>query len=178
VTLRRVTEVSGISAGAITHFLGSKDAMVAAAVTRAYRDYEARMEAILDSDMDPPDRLASWISDIISPATGGEWSLWVGLWGRAPFDARIRYELGNVYKAHSRHLARLIDDGIASGHFREGDAGVAADQLIAMVDGLAMRVLLDTAACSFEYARTVVDTFLGTSVLRDSRPSPSSSPQL
>jgi len=102
VTLRRVTEVSGISAGAITHFLGSKDAMVAAAVTRAYRDYEARMEAILDSDMDPPDRAGFLDLRHHFARDWGEWSLWVGLWGRAPFDARNSLRNWAMSTKHTR----------------------------------------------------------------------------
>jgi AcrR family transcriptional regulator len=173
VTLRRVTELSGVSAGAITHFLGKKESMVAAAVHQGYRNYEARMSRVLETDATPEEKLTAWVSDIISPSTEREWAFWVGLWGRAPFDETIRDELREVYRAHSSKLAELIRQGVEEGHFRgELDPEHVADQVVASVDGLAMRALIDPERFTFRYARKVVDELLHQYVRSTSEPSP------
>ncbi len=162
LTVRHVSALSGVAPGAIPHFLGTKADMVSEAIDYGYRIYQERVTDAIRSVETPPAKLAAWLSSTLSPTadTDEEWGFWLAMWGRLPFDESIRTRLAPVYKVHSGELAAVVDAGVEAGDFASGvEGGVFADQLIAMIDGLAMRCRLD-ASIPVSYIQRAVVQFV------------------
>lgn len=148
LTLRRISEVSGLSNGAVSHFAGRKEEMIAEAVRRHYAGYRRRAEEVTEGGT-PQEQIENWVNVIVAPGPENqrEWACWAALWGRAPFDEAIESELKIVYRLHSRSLALVIEDGVASGDFHPSrPAAEIADDCVAMIDGLALRRTVDPKA--------------------------------
>lgn len=158
VTLRRISEVSGLSNGAMSHFVGTKDQMVAEATRVHFERYLRRAETVT-AEGTVSERLTNWIFDIVARTEGNrkEWACWLALWGQAPFDPVIRKELERVYRAHAQRLAAIIEEGRDSGEIAaEVDPKAAADQLIALIDGLALRRMMATGGYGADAIRKAV----------------------
>jgi hypothetical protein len=71
-----------------------------------------------------------------------EWVLWLDLWARAPRDP----ELAREREAHDRRwrhtIAGIVRHGQAHGEFATADADDFALRLAALMDGLAIQVVL------------------------------------
>jgi hypothetical protein len=90
----------------------------------------------------------SWADDFRS-----ETLLWLELWARSPRDpdaARNRQELDQRWRAT---LIDIVKDGVAKGEFREVDAEDFAIRLAAMMDGLAVLVVLQDPDIPIERMR-------------------------
>lgn len=161
LTLRRISEVSGLSNGAMSHFAGRKGEMVAEATRRHFKQYIERTEAVMEGGA-PYERLEKWIHDIVAPGEENEreWACWLALWGRAPFDPLIQEELAQVYGTHSSRLAEIIREGIAGGQFAPCDPEHVADETVALIDGLAMRRIVDPESVPPERVRSIAQRHL------------------
>lgn len=148
LTLRRISQVSGLSNGAVTHFAGRKEEMIAEAVRRHYAGYRRRAEQATAGGT-PHEQIENWVNEIIAPGAENyrEWACWAALWGRAPFEEAIESELKIVYRLHVRSLGVMIEDGVARGDFHPSrPAAEIADDTVAMIDGYALRRLVDPKA--------------------------------
>lgn len=171
LTVRRISEVARMSNGAMVHFVGNKDEMIGAATRRHYERYLERTETAL-SDGSPYERLRTLVTDIIASGTANydEWACWLALWGRAPFDPTMRTELRRVYSRHSARLADIVREGVAAGQFRSTtDPRIMADQVVALIDGLAMRRVMDPKAHSPQRVQRMVMDYIDQQLVNDSK---------
>lgn len=162
LTLRRISEVTGLSNGAVSHFAGRKEELVAEAIRRHYAGYVRRAEEVT-AEGTPRERLENWVNDIVAPGAENqrEWASWVALWGRAPFEKAIESELKIVYRVHSGSLAAVIEDGVADGDFHPSrPAAEIADDCVAMIDGYALRRTVDPKAFPPKRVRDLTLRFL------------------
>lgn len=162
LTLRRISEVSTLSNGAVSHFAGRKEEMIAEAVRRHYEAYSQRAQEVM-AEGTPFERLENWVRDIVAPGEENEfeWACWIALWGRAPFEELISSELKLVYRTHAQRLAAVIREGVAAGEFSlSRPVETVADEAVALVDGFALRRLVDPDVFPPERVRELILRFL------------------
>ena len=85
------------------------------------------------------------------------WRVWAELWVEALHDPDLQELNERVYGEWRRIVAGIIRDGQDAGLFRPEDPVLAANALIAMIDGLALQVLLASTSMSVERMRAVCD---------------------
>ncbi len=160
-----VAERIGISPALVLYYFPSKDALLVEALThRDQQFFDAVAEASVGVER-ASDRLRMVIDASCPPEDGiahddNEWTLWLEMWSRSRHDpglARTRSHLDAQFRAM---IAGIVRSGIASGEF---DAGVDPEwfsiMLTALVDGLAIQVLLRDDAVSLQTMREIcVDT--------------------
>jgi AcrR family transcriptional regulator len=139
VSATRIADVAaraGTSSAAILYWFGSKDRLLAEALTfeeeRFYADLDQRLAALER----PRDRLLLLIESAVG---GADWWLWMELWTRALRDAELgkaRKELDDKWRSH---IADIVRDGQAAGEFGAVDPDDAAVTLASLIDGLAVQ---------------------------------------
>ena len=143
-----VAEAAGVSVGAIQHHFGSRAALVAEAFRalndRAHADYQA----IAKGDAPPLERLVALLRLSVCGAVGDEldreWAVWLEYWSTANRDPRLRREAADIYEQWRDPFREAIVQGIACGQLRPRfPVEDILDRLVAQIDGLALRAMLE-----------------------------------
>lgn len=126
-TVDAVAARLGCSKKTLYQYYRSKEELIAAMVQAAMDDEEAQEKAILESELDYPEKLAMYLN--VTPQIFGRINDWV-------IDDIRRYLPDEwakieVYHESKRDNVRgLLDAGVASGHIRPVDTRVAAQMLL------------------------------------------------
>lgn len=91
-------------------------------------------------------------------ATDG-WTLWPAAWEMSRHDPSLASARARLDEAWRAQIAAIVDEGIANGEFRTLNSGDFAIQLAAMLDGLAIEVMLGDAVDA-DRMRDLANAFL------------------
>jgi len=139
VSLRHVATEAGVSMGRIQHYFGTKDALVLAGCTalvdRAYGGY------LETADAAPRERLLHVVSQQIPQDDAGRLgvSVWYAYVAKSINHAAVRQVLAEARRGAEDECARLIR---AEGGADDGAARAQSRRLLALADGLTLRVLV------------------------------------
>jgi AcrR family transcriptional regulator len=140
---------AGASPSLVLYYFGTRDRILAEALTFIEERFYAALEAELAAIPSARDRLLRLLEQ---SGTGGEtiagtevdeWVLWLDLWARAlhqPEVARYRESLERRWRST---IARVIREGRDSGEFPRGDPDEVALLLSALIEGLAVQLVLN-----------------------------------
>jgi AcrR family transcriptional regulator len=162
------TRVADIAAAAGTspalvlyHFSSLADVLVEA-LTMVDDEYYDDLDRASASDLDPRDRLARMSVLAVSEGPGGDWELYLEVWVRARHDPRIDEVRRRLDVRFQQTLSEVIEEGTRRGCFRCADADATALRLSALMDGLAVQVVLEDPGMS---ARRMMDLWLAGAAL-------------
>jgi len=144
VTMREVAETAGVSTGTIVHYFGDKDTMLEAALLEKVQDTGIAFRAALTGAQSAWERLERLVTASLpeTEEVRDEWRLWLTFWGEVTRNERLRAVSEKQHHRWTHFLARIIAEGSASGEFAVVDADIAATQLAALIDGLAIQATL------------------------------------
>lgn len=155
-----IAEAAGVSAALVIYYFGTKDTLLAQALTFSDERFYAGALAAMDGLESATERLGTLLlrscAGLDAAAWRADWSLWLEMWVRAlrdPALAPARQALDRRWRAT---IADVVREGQASGEFAPGDADAVALHLAALIDGLAVQVVLGDAEVSSEQMHTLV----------------------
>jgi AcrR family transcriptional regulator len=142
-----IASVAGTSSALVLYYFGSKDRLLAEALTYAdERFYDETVEGLSKVGA-ARDRLVRLIDLSCPYERAGDrldtWVLWLELWNRAPRDADVAASRHRLDRRWRDAIADIVRDGIGSGEFQAVDADDFALRFASLVDGLAIQVVLD-----------------------------------
>jgi AcrR family transcriptional regulator len=156
-----VAERCGVSPGLILYYFGSKDRLLVEALTFANDQFTLRLARELrrlPSARRQLERLVELSVPGLLPEYErlDEWALWLEIWVLALRDQQMAREREALDRRWRQSIADVIRRGRASGEFPDGeDAEEIGLQLGALIDGLAVQVLLNDTALSPSRMRAV-----------------------
>lgn len=141
-----VSEASGVPVSTLQYYFGNREDLLHAAFGHvAEEELEAMTAALRDSD-DPWEQLRRLLrigvaqGDRIDPV----WRTWVEYWRTAIRDDDVREDARAVYRRWRGLVEQVVRSGVESGRFRSDvDPALAAFQLTALVDGIAVPIVLE-----------------------------------
>lgn len=138
----RIADVAarvGASSAAVLYWFGSKDRLLAEALTfEEERFYEA-LGDVLAAEPSPTERLRALIE---SAAGGSDWPLWMELWTRSLRDAELGEARTRLDDRWRGEIAKAVREGQEAGEFGGADPDAVAATLASLLDGLAVQVTL------------------------------------
>lgn len=146
--MEEVAVAAGIGKGTIYEYFDSKHQLLRALhdyMLHQLREYYAEE---LKGIEEPPERIRRFLA----AALGGfrRWEpffyVFCDVWaeaGRAEQQSLLRTQLREAHRASLDDLVRVIEAGVAAGVFRCGQPRLAAEQVLACIDGLALHWLYD-----------------------------------
>lgn len=162
LTVREVAKEAGFTTGALTHYFTSKDQVLIEASECSARLVRPHMEKA-ERDPSALTALKKVVADAlpISPTTRGYWRIWAGFWERSSYNPEVAKVMRDRYDEWRARLARIIRRAQAEGAARaDFDADLAAQELVALVDGIGVQVLLATGRMSAARQKEIVDTWV------------------
>lgn len=164
LTVREVAKEAGFTTGALTHYFQSKDQVLIEASEYAAKLVRPRMERSA-RNTSAIEALRKVVADAL-PITGekrGLWRIWIGFWERSSYNADVAKVMRLRYDEWRNRLAVLIRRAQDEGEMPKGfDAELAAQELIALIDGIAVQVLLGTGRIPATRQREMIDGWIAT----------------
>jgi AcrR family transcriptional regulator len=171
--IQDIAERCGVSSGLILYYFASKDRLLVEALTYANDQFYLRVSRELRRMPEAAarlDRLIQLSVPGLLPEYGllDEWALWLEIWVRALRDPQMAKDREALDRRWVQSLAEVIRYGRQTHEFpTDGhDADDLAMQVGAMIDGLAIQVLLNdtlmTPTRMYEISTEVAGRLLGT----------------
>ena len=155
----RISDIAvrcGVSPGLILYYFESKDRLLVEALTYANDKYylaQARELRRMDSAVEQLRRLIDLSVPGLLPDYERleEWALWIEIWVRALRDPALAKEREVLDRRWRQSIADIIRHGRTTGEFPDGeDADELGMELGALIDGLAIQVLMNDTQVSSE----------------------------
>jgi TetR/AcrR family transcriptional repressor of bet genes len=141
--LRDVAAAADVTTGAITHYFDGKDALIAATMDEIVRRIlEKQAEDVAVRDLDSLLSAASAYLPI-DAETRRQWRVWLAFWGRAISDPDLRARNRAYYAAITERLAGNLQAGLGTVRVDETAARALADAIVAVIDGIGARAVLE-----------------------------------
>jgi AcrR family transcriptional regulator len=152
-----VAQEAGISSGTIHYYFETKKDLVAAAFEFNFAASLRRRRWMRESTVDPRQRLRDIVESYL-PTTRKSlqaWRVWAELWAEGTRDPALQKVNDELYG----QWRDVVRDAIAAIHPKE-DPTELANMLIAMMDGLAVQVLLRSKNMPVETMRATCRAFI------------------
>jgi AcrR family transcriptional regulator len=146
LTFRTISKEAGYSVGAMQHYFTDRDELVNFANRLAFERTERRIETLVQ-ESHPPLRALLLVLQEGLPLDRErieECSAWLAFWSHAVTSSRLRDAQARRVRAWRQLVERLLADAQAAGevHARV-DVGLAAEILVAFVDGVGTQAMLE-----------------------------------
>lgn len=145
-TSRAITAEAGVNLGAITYHFGSKEALVAEALTANMRQWLEPALAILRSDGEPTTRTMKAVQALVASfeAHRHQVGLYLEALAQAPRIEAVGQPMIELWRELQALLASQIAEMKAAGELAPGiDPQAMAALLVAVANGLAVQVAVD-----------------------------------
>lgn len=163
-----VAKRAGYSTGTVHYYFENKDELLKDAFRFQYELSVGRRETYFAEDDGPVTRLRK-MADGYLPASQRSveaWRVWIEMWVSALGDDAMREINDFYYDDWRRTVLDAVTAGIEEGLLTVSDPVAFADAYVAMMDGLAIQVLIGSAHMDVEQMRTTCRAFIDTAVVR------------
>jgi AcrR family transcriptional regulator len=160
--LSDVAKRAGVSSGMIHYYFDTKRDLLKAAFERYYERSTQRRQWIMETGKGPLELLKLIVESYlpIEDETLEGWHVWSELWVEGLQEPDLQQLNEDFYGQWRRSVADIIRDGQDAGLIRDGSAIELANMLIAMIDGLAVQVLLGSRSMTAERMRATCLAFI------------------
>ena len=142
VTFRRVAQAAGVSVGRVQHHFGTRDELVRASCAAMIEGAHGVYESLPD---DPVQRLRFIVLHAVPDSRQAKvgTAVWFSYLAKSTDDPRIRRLLAETKRGAEQELAGLLTRAARDGRLTGvPDPQLTARRLLALADGLTLRVLV------------------------------------
>jgi AcrR family transcriptional regulator len=144
--IKDVADQAGTSPALVIYYFGKKDILLAEALAFADEQFYAQTADAVAEMTSARDRLVELVRCSCSVGEAeddfDEWALWLDLWARAPRDPDVARDRAAMDRRWRTTIDEIVRQGQAAGEFAPVDADAFALRLAALIDGLAIQVVL------------------------------------
>ena len=159
VRIARIATLAGVSPPLVHYHFATREALLAEALEHSFELLGDFRTTSADDEGWSAARRLGWMIDQSLPFPGmgdREWRLWLELWGQAARRDELRAVAARLYARYDAWIAEVVEDGIAAGEFVARDARAVVQRLVAAIDGVGLRVLVDDPAMDLARARRLI----------------------
>jgi AcrR family transcriptional regulator len=159
VRIARIATLAGVSPPLVHYHFATREALLTEALEHSFELLGDFRTTSADEEGWTAARRLGWMVDQSLPFPGmgdREWRLWLELWGQASRRPELRPVAARLYARYDAWIAEVVEDGIAAGEFSARDADAVVQRLVAAIDGVGIRVLVDDPAMSLAHARRLI----------------------
>ncbi|MEU6981895.1 TetR/AcrR family transcriptional regulator [Streptomyces sp. NPDC046324] len=157
VSMRKVAEHAGVSKALLHYHFDTREKLFADAMTHSFA--QTGTEADDGADPVPAAVALARILRSMLPTDAElrqDWKLWQELWVRAQRDTAARHLAVDLYDQLHAWVGGAMERGIASGEFTDCDVDALSTQVLALCDGLGIRLMLDDPRVDLATARSTI----------------------
>lgn len=161
----RLTDVAtraGISSGTVHYYFDSKQALLHAAFEQNFRRSLERRAAVVAGGGSPLELLTRLVESYapVDAESMAAWRVWAELWVHGLREPELQELNDNIHGEWRRTVVGLVRDAQRQGLIGDRDPVVVADTVVALVDGLAIQVLLRSRTMTVDRMRATCRAYL------------------
>jgi AcrR family transcriptional regulator len=159
VRIARIATLAGVSPPLVHYHFATREALLSEALEHSFELLGDFRTTSADDEGWTAGRKLGWMIDQSLPFPGmgdREWRLWLELWGQAARRPELRPVAARLYARYDAWIAEVVEAGIAAGEFAPSDARAVVQRLVAAIDGVGLRVLVDDPAMELAHARRLI----------------------
>jgi AcrR family transcriptional regulator len=137
-----VADALGVSTALVFYHFGTKEKLFAEALEHAVARDLARLDTVVAKATDPVDGVRRILALYSPQGNANGWTVWVDAWAESLREPEMREMSRRLDVRWKDVLADQIRQGVAAGLFECEDAEGAAWRLSALLDGLAVQVMV------------------------------------
>ncbi len=136
---------SEVSKGAFYHHFPTKQAIFIMLLEDWLDGVDAELARAVNSSTIVPEALLAMASETreVFKAADGKLEIFLEFWEQARHDPQIRQAFIAPYRKYREYLAAVVQKGIDEGSFRDFDAQVGGQALVALAVGIVVQGVLD-----------------------------------
>jgi len=157
--IARIATLAGVSPPLVHYHFATRESLLSEALEHSFELLGDFRTTSAEDEHWTAARKLGWMIDQSLPFPGmgdREWRLWLELWGRAARRPDLRPVAARLYARYDAWIAEVVEAGIASGEFAPRDARAVVQRLVAAIDGVGLRVLVDDPAMELAHARRLI----------------------
>ncbi|MGW8784309.1 TetR/AcrR family transcriptional regulator [Streptomyces sp. NPDC055796] len=157
VSMRKVAEHAGVSKALLHYHFDTREKLFAEAMTHSFAQTGKDTEA--EDDSVPAAVVLARILRSMLPTDAElrqDWKLWQELWVRAQRDTTARNLAVDLYDQLHAWVGGAVERGIARGEFTDCDVTALSTLVLALCDGLGIRLMLDDPRVDLATARSTI----------------------
>ncbi|MER7950470.1 TetR/AcrR family transcriptional regulator [Streptomyces sp. NPDC096079] len=143
VSMRKVAEHAGVSKALLHYHFDTREKLFAEAMTHSFAQTGADLDGG-DTDLPAAVLLARIVRTMLptDEELRQDWKLWQELWVRAQRDEAARQLAVDLYDQLHTWVGGAVERGVASGEFTPCDVAAVSTLVLALCDGLGIRLML------------------------------------
>ncbi|MEV4893079.1 TetR/AcrR family transcriptional regulator [Nonomuraea sp. NPDC055795] len=143
IQVQQIAERAGMSPARVLYYFQSRDQILAETFRWSERDLAERRARDLAAVTAPAARLTAYIRLYLPEGRhDASWKLWLEAWLRSTSASEMSRTADAIDSGWTRDLTAIIADGVADGTFRAVRAEEFLPAFNALLDGLAVHVLI------------------------------------
>lgn len=160
--LADVARRAGVSSGTIHYYFDSKQALLHAAFEDNFRHSLERRAAVLAGGGSPLDLLARLVESYApqDDESVAAWRVWAELWVHGLREPELQELNESIYGEWRRTVVGLVRDAQDQGLLTGEDPVLVANTVVAVIDGLAIQVLLGSRNMTVDRMRATCRAYL------------------
>ncbi|MFI1653363.1 TetR/AcrR family transcriptional regulator [Streptomyces sp. NPDC020472] len=157
VSMRKVAEHAGVSKALLHYHFDTREKLFAEAMTHSFAQTGTDLDGG-DADVPAGVLLARIVRTMLptDEELRQDWKLWQELWARAQRDDAARHLAVDLYDQLHAWVADAVERGVASGEFAPCDVAAISTLILALCDGLGIRVMLADPRVDLSTARSTI----------------------
>lgn len=166
--LADVADEAGVSVGLVQHYFRSRAELLLQTFRSAYQAAAGSLDSLSAEEPDPERRLVKLVRHSIQ---ADRWPIWLEYWGAASREPSIREQCEGEYHRWTGHFFSTIQAGVEDGSFHlRHPVDDVADRLLLLIDGVAVRLLMQDRRFDRDRALTLVGETLRDELGLDANP--------
>lgn len=156
VSTVRVSDVAnalGVSPALIMYHFDTKDNLLVEALIHATERDLSTLGSLVRAADSPPGRLMAALEWYAPTGEARGWQIWIDAWSAAMRDKTLAKVLTDLQERWIDEIAGAIDEGVRTSLFRTDDSRAAAMRMTALLDGIAVRMVVHNAKFKREQLR-------------------------
>ncbi|MEV8531538.1 TetR/AcrR family transcriptional regulator [Streptomyces sp. NPDC051211] len=157
VSMRKVAEHAGVSKALLHYHFDTREKLFAEAMTHSFA--KTGTDTGSDSDALPAAVVLARIVRSMLPTDAElrqDWKLWQELWVRALRDGTARHLAVDLYDQLHAWVGGAVERGIATGEFTDCDVHAVSTLVLALCDGLGIRLMLEDPRVDLPTAQSTI----------------------
>ncbi|MFD8637864.1 TetR/AcrR family transcriptional regulator [Streptomyces sp. NPDC059533] len=157
VSMRKVAEHAAVSKALLHYHFDTREKLFAEAMTHSFA--KTGTDTGSEDDSLPAAVVLARIVRSMLPTDTElhqDWKLWQELWVRSQRDATARHLAVDLYDQLHAWVGGVVERGVASGEFTDCDVAALATMVLALCDGLGIRVMLEDPRVDLDTAQSTI----------------------